>query len=108
MKRIGRPASYGLALAIFAAGAALADNFGGDLSGYQEVPVISSGGSGSFSARIDEAASEINWELSYAGTGSSVMQAHIHLGSVGTNGSVSAFLCTNLGNFPAHACPESR
>ena len=75
------------------------------LSGYQEVPAISSTGSGSFRAKIDEAAGTIHWELSYNGLEADALQSHIHFGQSGVNGGVSAFLCTNLGNGPAGTLP---
>jgi hypothetical protein len=71
------------------------------LGGYEEVPAISSTGSGSFLAKIDEAAGTIHWELSYDGLEADATQSHIHFGQSGVNGGVSAFLCTNLGNGPA-------
>jgi hypothetical protein len=71
------------------------------LSGFQEVPAISSTGTGSFRAKIDEAAGTIHWELSYSGLEADATQSHIHFGQSGVNGGVSAFLCTNLGNGPA-------
>lgn len=79
------------------------------LSGYQEVPAISSSGSGDFRAFIDRQAGVIRYELSYRDTGSAVTQAHIHLGQTGVNGGVMVFLCTNLGNSAtAPACPAAQ
>jgi len=79
-----------------------------DLSGYAEVPLaLSSPGSGTFRARIDERNKEIRYSLSYSDFPTRVTQAHIHFGSVSQAGGISAFLCTNLGNGPAGtpACP---
>jgi hypothetical protein len=80
----------------------------GVLSSFQEVPSVSSSASGTFRAKIDEAAETISWELSYTGISTAVQQAHIHFGQSGVNGGVSAFLCTNLGNGPVGtlACPQ--
>jgi hypothetical protein len=77
------------------------------LGGYQEVPAISTTGSGSFRAKIDEAAGTIEWELQYSGLEADATQSHIHFGQADVNGGVSVFLCTNLGNGPAGtaACP---
>lgn len=77
------------------------------LSGYEEVPSVSTGASGEFKARISNDESQIEWELSYSDLEGSVQQAHIHLGNVGVNGGISVFLCTNLGNGPAgiQPCP---
>lgn len=80
------------------------------LSGYQETPVaLSTPGNGRFVARINDDATEIDWELSYGDLEGTVTQAHIHFGARGQSGGVSVFLCTNLGNGPAgtQACPAS-
>jgi CHRD domain-containing protein len=79
------------------------------LSGYQEVPAVSTTGNGEFNARISNDGSRIEWELSYSDLEGAVQQAHIHLGNVSVNGGISVFLCTNLGNGPAgiQACPSS-
>ena len=79
------------------------------LTGYSEVPfALSSPGSGSFRATIDEDDQEIRYVLSYGGTPSAVTQAHIHFGSTSQAGGISTFLCTNLGNSAGtQACPAS-
>jgi hypothetical protein len=79
------------------------------LSGFEEVPVVSTGASGEFQARLRVEGEEISYELSYAGLEGTVQQAHIHLGQRDVNGGISVFLCTNLGNGPAgtQACPAS-
>jgi hypothetical protein len=99
--------------ALGAAGAvALAD--GGDdfeerLTGYEEVPALSTTGEGKFRAAIRSRGSAIDYRLSYAKLEGGVLQAHIHLGQEGVNAGISAFLCTNLGNGPAgtQACPPA-
>ncbi|HEU4933035.1 MAG TPA: CHRD domain-containing protein [Pyrinomonadaceae bacterium] len=75
------------------------------LTGYQEVPAVSTTGSGTFNARISNDESRIDWELSYSDLEGAVQQAHIHFGNVGVNGGISVFLCTNLGNGPAGTQP---
>lgn len=80
----------------------------GPLSGFNEDPMaISSSGTGTFSAVVDEGA--VNWRLSYRRTEGVVQQAHIHVGKHSQSGGISVFLCTNLGNGPAGtpACPVS-
>jgi len=81
----------------------------GDLSGYEEVPALSTPGSGEFRASIDDAHDEIRYTLRYEATESPVTQAHIHFGNASVNGGVSAFLCSNLGNGPAgtQVCPPA-
>lgn len=81
-----------------------------ELTGYAEVPLaLSSPGSGTFRARIDERNQVISYTLSYRDLPTAVTQAHIHFGSVSQLGGVSAFLCSNLGNGPAGTpmCPSS-
>lgn len=89
--------------------AAQADNkvFKVELVSYQEVPALSTGGSGEFRARISNDDSEIQYELTYDGLTDSPTQAHIHFGQKSVNGGISTFLCSNLGNGPAgtQACP---
>jgi len=77
------------------------------LTGYQEVPAVSTTGNGQFRARISNDEQSIQWELDYADLEGSVQQSHIHIGQPGVNGGISVFLCTNLGNGPAgtQLCP---
>ena len=77
------------------------------LTGYQEVPSVSTTASGTFNARISNDESQIEWELSYSDLEGAIQQAHIHIGNKGVNGGISVFLCTNLGNGPAgiQPCP---
>lgn len=81
----------------------------GLLTGYEEVPAVSSTGDGNFRLEIDDRDDEIAYELSYRELEGNVLQAHIHLGQRSVNGGISVFLCSNLGNGPAgtQACPPS-
>lgn len=63
------------------------------LSGFEEVPALSSPGSGEFEAKVT--GETIEYTLSYQGLDSGVLFAHIHLGQPGVNGGVSVFLCSN-------------
>lgn len=84
------------------------------LDGFQEVPSISTTGSGTLDLRIDDANEVIEFELTYGnleGVGTTpfvtngvVSAAHIHVGAPGVNGGVSAFLCGGGGK---PACPIS-
>jgi hypothetical protein len=78
------------------------------LSSYEEVPALSTTGSGTFRAAITDGGSAIRYELRYERLSAPVLQAHIHFGQKSVNGGVSAFLCSNLGNGPAgtQACPQ--
>jgi hypothetical protein len=95
-----------VAVAVVVAGGALAvvaaavGNFGGknireSLSGFEEVPVVSTNASGDFRAWINRSGEEIRYRLSYADMTGDVTQAHIHLGQKGVNGGISAWLCGN-------------
>ncbi len=96
-----------LTLTLALAGPASAEQVQARLSGYEEVPAISTEGEGQFRAQISPDGQSITWELSYAGLEGEVLQAHIHFGQPAVNGGIVVFLCTNLGNGPAgtQACP---
>jgi hypothetical protein len=80
-----------------------------DLIGVNEVVSVSTTASGKFKALINRAETAIDWELSYEDLQGDVQQAHIHFGQKHTNGGITVFLCTNLGNGPTgiQACPPS-
>jgi hypothetical protein len=76
-----------------------------DLQGYEEVPAISSTGSGEFRARIASDESSIEFELQYENLeGTITTAAHVHLGQSAVNGGVMFFLCGGGGK---PACPTS-
>lgn len=80
------------------------------LTGYEEVPSVSTVASGEFRARISNDNSAIEYELSYTDLEGDVTQAHIHFGQVGVNGAIEVWLCANnppITNAPAgtQACP---
>lgn len=80
-----------------------------DLTGYQEVPAISTDANGTFRAEITST-NKIKYRLRYADfEGGAVTQAHLHFAQRGVNGAISVFLCTNLGNGPVGtpACPAA-
>ena len=93
-----------LAVAVLAAGLLVASLAGASagkknvrsdrLTGLQENPDVSSTGTGSFKATIDDDAQTITYELSYSALeGGAALFAHIHFGKRAVNGGVSAFLC---------------
>ena len=65
------------------------------LTGYEEVPSVSTVATGTFDARISKDESQIDWELSYSDLEGAVQQAHIHFGQKGVNGGISVWLCGN-------------
>jgi hypothetical protein len=79
------------------------------LTGFEEVPALSTPGNGEFRAKINNDETEISYELSFDDLESDVTQAHIHFENKTNNGAIVVFLCTNLGNGPAgtQACPAA-
>ena len=82
------------------------------LTGYEEVPAVSTVAEGEFHARISSDSSQIDYELKYSGLEGDVTQAHIHFGQKGVNGGISVWLCGNPSatvSPPAgtQACPPS-
>ena len=76
------------------------------LTGFQEVPSIVSDATATFKARVAPDGSKIDFELTYSGFDSTVIQSHIHIAQRGVNGAVSVFLCGPAA--PAHTtCPQS-
>jgi CHRD domain len=106
---VGAAALAVAALALAGGSGAGFNHVSGDMTGYQEVPSVSTGATARFTAEVNKDGDALNWELSYSGLEGDVQQSHIHFGNVGVNGGISVFLCTNLGNGPAgtQACPQS-
>lgn len=81
------------------------------LAGSQEVPVVLTGASGGFQARLSDDGSTLHYELVYADLEGSITQAHIHIGQAGANGGIAVWLCSNLASPPTpagvQACPPS-
>jgi hypothetical protein len=77
--------------------------FRAQLGGFQEVPAVSTTGSGQFFARLSADGMTLAYSLSYdALEGSTTTGAHIHLAQPNVNGGVAAFLC---GGGSAPPCP---
>lgn len=92
-----------MAMFVFPAQIVAAETVKAKMSGYQEVPPVSTGASGTFRATIADDESAIDFELTYEGIeGGNVTAAHIHIGQPGVNGGVSAFFCGGGGR---PACP---
>jgi hypothetical protein len=72
---------------------ATAETVHAKLTGYEEVPAVSSPGKGDFRAKIDKRRQTIDYELSYEGTQGTVFQAHIHFAQRGANGGIVVWLC---------------
>jgi hypothetical protein len=66
------------------------------LTGYEEDPlVLSTTGTGTFNAWIDESESQIFYRLSFENLEDDVTQAHIHFGGRHQSGGISVWLCVN-------------
>jgi CHRD domain-containing protein len=81
------------------------------LTGFDEVPAVSTTASGSFRGEISEDGTSIVYTLKYASLEAAPTQAHIHFGQPGVNGGVSVWLCSNLASPPTpagvQACPAA-
>jgi hypothetical protein len=84
-------------------------NFSASQTGYQEVPPVFTGASGSCSVKIKGDGTSASYELTYTGLSSAVTQAHIHFGPQPSNGGIIVFLCDNTGPAPrvVPTCPTS-
>jgi CHRD domain len=80
--------------------------FHASLQGFDEVPAVSTTGTGTFEATLDTVRGHvvIRYVLQYSGLEGTAMAAHIHFGQPDVNGGVSAFLC---GGGDKPACPPS-
>ena len=74
------------------------------ITGYQEVPPISTTGTGTLTGSIDTVAQTIDYTLTYSGMSSNVSFAHIHFGQTSVNGGIVAFLCGGGGK---PVCPAT-
>jgi CHRD domain len=97
-----------LVTSLAGAGGAGKKNFRANLTGFQEVPAVSTNGSGTFKLMIDDATETGTYELSYGGLNSAAMVAHIHLGQRSVNGGVAVFLCGGGGQDPCPAGTGAR
>lgn len=68
------------------------------LSGYEEVPVVSTAATGEFRGMISRDDQFIDYALTYSGLQGTVLQAHIHVAQRGANGSIVIRLCGTAAN----------
>jgi len=81
-----------------------------DLSGFEEVPVVATGASGRFEARIAKDGQSIDYTLTFSGLQGQVRQSHIHVAQKSVNGGIVVWLCgtaTNPGPAGTQTCPQS-
>jgi hypothetical protein len=83
-------------------------DFATDLAGYEEVPAVSTDGSGEVDVEVARDGESLRFELRYRALESPVLQSHIHFGQKDVNGGIVVFFCSNLGNGPAGTppCPQ--
>lgn len=107
-RRLQLVLAFGLVSLLAAVGAAVATGGGGTfretLTGYEEVPALSTPARGEFTARLNRSSDTVAWRLSYRGFESDVTQAHIHFAQEAVNGGISVWLCAN--NPPITTAPE--
>ena len=75
-------------------------DFETDMTGFEEVPSVSTTGGGQVDAAVNRAGTELRYTLHYRNLEGAVQQSHIHFGQEGVNGGIVVFLCTNLANGP--------
>ena len=71
------------------------------LTGYEEVPAVSTQANAEFHARISRDETQITYEETYRDLEGLVTQSHIHFGQMGVNGSIEVWLCGNPDRLPA-------
>ena len=96
MRIIVLPAVIGSLLAT--APVAKAEEIGALLTGYEEVPSVSTTASGEFTATVSPDGGVILYTETYSGLQAPVTQSHIHVGQLGVNGSIVIFLCQTAAN----------
>jgi CHRD domain-containing protein len=101
-------------IAAAAPSAARAEHIQAHLTGYQEVPAVSTPARGEFNARISKDDQSIDYTLTFSDVVGTVQQSHIHVAQKGVNGSVVIWLCqTTTTPAPASVanitpmCPQS-
>src|SRR5688572_10876380 len=93
-------------LAAFPATNAVAgDEVRARLTGYQEVPSVSTVASGRFQADIHPDGQAFDWELEFSGLQGTVQQAHIHFAQKSVNGAIVVWLC-GTGPAPTPTVPN--
>ena len=97
-------------LAFAAASASADERISTRMTGYQEVPSVSTAAEGELEVRIHRDGKAFDWVLSYSGLQGDVLQAHIHFAQKSVNGAIVVWLCgsaTNPGPAGTPACPQS-
>src|SRR5919198_3529167 len=93
---------------------ASAERIQATLTGYQEVPAVSTPASGQFRATIADDGRSIDYVLTFSNLVGTVQQSHIHFAQRGVNGGIVVWVCQTA-TTPAPAsvatltpmCPQS-
>jgi len=108
MRKLAIAAALSAVLFPLSAGA---ENIQATLTGYEEVPVVSTVAAGSFRGMISPDEQFIDYELSFGGLQGTVTQAHIHVAQSSVNGAIVIWLCGTTPNTPGptgtQICPVS-
>jgi hypothetical protein len=97
-------------LAFGMSGMARAEHVHAPMSGYEEVPAVSTAASGNFRAMINPAADAIDYEMIFDGLQGTITQAHIHIAQAGVNGAIVIWICgtpATPGPLGTQTCPQS-
>ncbi|GAB2594895.1 CHRD domain-containing protein [Ramlibacter solisilvae] len=78
--------------------AARAERIRATLTGYEEVPSVSTVASGEFVGMISRDEQSIDYQLTYTELQGTVTQAHIHVAQPSVNGSIVIWLCQTATN----------
>src|SRR5262245_4248579 len=78
--------------------AARAEHISAKLTGFQEVPSVSTVATGEFRGFISRHGDSIDYELSYSGLQGDVTQAHIHIAQRSVNGGIVLWFCGTTSN----------
>jgi hypothetical protein len=97
MKKLGLAAAVVCAFA--PAAFADSDRIRANLTGLQEVPVVSTTGTGRVRLEVISD-TEVRWELTYEAMESTVTQAHIHIAQRNVNGGIVLWFCGTTLNVP--------
>jgi len=77
------------------------------LTGFEEVPSVSTQAGAEFHAQISRDESMITYQETYHDLEAPVTQSHIHFGQAGVNGSIEMWLCGNPDRLPPTGQPPA-
>ena len=87
------------AIWLLLAGTAQAENIRATLTGFEEVPAVSTVARGEFRGTIARGDQSIEFELRYSGLQGAVQQGHIHVAQTSVNGAIVIWLCQSPPTF---------